>query len=164
MNDSIEEGLRLHGSETLHISKCVDGQFMLCRLIDVVDGDTIVCVIPMMGSFFKFNVRLKGIDTCEIKSKNPLLRERAVKARDYIVKRLINNNETINRRETRKHLQETVIFVYLYCYDFDKYGRLLADVYTNANRERTLSDELLQENLAYPYDGGKKVTKETDDS
>lgn len=157
-NIKIEDGLRSHGSETLHISKCVDGRSMLCRLIDVVDGDTIVCVIPLWGQYFKFNVRLNGIDTCEIKSKDQILRERAIKAREYVVRRLLNSQNISDRKGTQRHLQETVVFVYLHCYDFDKYGRLLADVYVDEKSKITLSDEMLHEKLAYPYDGCKKTT------
>lgn len=157
---TLQEELRVHGNHTPHISSCVSGISTLSRLIDVIDGDTIVCVIPVMGRFFKFNVRLNGIDTCETKSKDPVLREKALEARDYIIKRVTNYPERMERKETKTKLDENVFIVYLHCYEFDKYGRLLADVYINEESQASLSEELININLAYPYDGGKKIIRE----
>lgn len=155
--DILKEELKLHGNDTPHISRCVAGVSTLSRLIDIIDGDTIVCVIPMLGQYFKFNVRLDGIDACEMKSKDPSLREKALKARDYLVKRLLNQSQRMERKEIQKHLETIVVVVYLHCRDFDKYGRLLADVYVdNTLPKMSLSEELIQEVLAYPYNGGKK--------
>jgi endonuclease YncB( thermonuclease family) len=154
---NIKEELRVHGIQTPHISSCVSGLYTLSRLINVIDGDTIVCVLPVLGNFFKFNVRLRGIDTCELKSKDPSLRDKALKARDYLITRLFNYPHRMEKKETQKYLEDNVIIVYLHCYEFDKYGRLLADVYLGENNEFSLSEELIRENLAYPYEGGKKT-------
>ena len=40
------------------------------RLVDIYDGDTVKVILPVMDRYFKFDVRLNGIDTCEIKSHN----------------------------------------------------------------------------------------------
>lgn len=161
---SIKEELRTHGNDTPHISKCVSGLYTVSRLINVIDGDTIVCVLPVLGNFFKFNVRLRGIDTCELKSKDPSLREKALKARNFLITRLLNHPQRMEKKETQKHLEDNVVVVYLQCYEFDKYGRLLADVYLNAKNEFSLSEELIREDLAYPYDGGKKIIHDNDEN
>lgn len=160
----IQQELGSHGRNTPHISSCLNGVSTLSRLVDVIDGDTIVCVVPLLGHYFKFNVRLKGIDTCEMKSKDPILRERAVAAREYLVRRLLDEKTTeTDRKTTQQYLDEKLVVVYLHCYDFDKYGRLLADVYINNESTVSLSDELIHQNLAYPYDGGKKIIPENDE-
>jgi endonuclease YncB( thermonuclease family) len=55
-----------------------------------------------------------------------------------------------------------VCIVFIKCYEFDKYGRLLADVYINYNdiNSKSISEILLNENLAYKYDGGKKLSED----
>ena len=40
------------------------------------------------------------------------------------------------------------------CYSFDKYGRLLVDLYLN--EKDTLNDWLINNKYAFSYDGGKK--------
>jgi endonuclease YncB( thermonuclease family) len=40
------------------------------------------------------------------------------------------------------------------CSDFDKYGRLLIDITDNLNKK--ISEWLIENKYAFPYDGGKK--------
>jgi endonuclease YncB( thermonuclease family) len=153
----MEDNLRNHGISTPHISTCVSGISTLARLVDIIDGDTIVCVLPLLGKYFKFNIRLNGIDTSEMKSKDPLLRERAVKARNFLIKKTINTPERFeDRKALQQHLDKECIQLYLHCFDFDKYGRLLADVYSKPSDSVSLSTELINASLADEYDGGKK--------
>lgn len=164
LNNTTSE-LCLHGRDTPHISRVLYGNSTMSRLIDIIDGDTIVCVIPVLGEYFKFSIRLKGIDTCEMKSKDMSVKEKALRARDYLVQRVLNISQRLERKEIQRHLDEHVVVVHLRCYDFDKYGRLLADVYVNEANETdveylSISEELLREKLAYPYDGGKKTLPE----
>ena len=48
------------------------------------------------------------------------------------------------------------VFVWIECFDFDKYGRILANVYKKEG-DISLSNILLESRLAYIYDGGKKL-------
>ena len=34
------------------------------RVVQIYDGDTITAVIPLFDNFYKFSIRLNGIDTC----------------------------------------------------------------------------------------------------
>lgn len=49
--------------------------------------------------------------------------------------------------------------VYIECKEYDKYGRLLANVYT-LDKHELISDILIKEKLSYHYDGNKKLTPE----
>ncbi len=149
---NIEEQLCLHGNETPHVSTILDGTTTVARLIDIIDGDTIVCVVPVLERFFKFNVRLNGIDTCEMKSHNLLERNKAIAARDYVVKSVFN--EVLERKDLQSRLKQDPKLINLHCYDFDKYGRLLADVFIDG---KSLSNELINANLGNPYSGGTKL-------
>ena len=50
----------------------LDGDEYVCKCIKVYDGDTItVAFIPKgLKDFYKYTIRLNGIDSPEIKSKN----------------------------------------------------------------------------------------------
>ena len=54
-------------------------------------------------------------------------------------------------------LNENVFVVYLKCLDFDKYGRLLAEIYTHS--DVSFSQHLLDNKLAYKYTGQTKLTE-----
>ena len=50
--------------------------------------------------------------------------------------------------------------MWIECVDFDKYGRLLTNVFLNKEDDKSISDILLEEKLAYKYNGDTKLTEE----
>lgn len=128
------------------------------RLVDVYDGDTVTCVFPIFGdNYYKFNIRLNGIDTAELKGDSKL---KALAARhkilDYLCKDY-NLKEDCLRSDIQDFLKEHLTIIWLECYDFDKYGRILGDVYKNQEIKNTISNILIDANLAYKYNGGTKL-------
>jgi endonuclease YncB( thermonuclease family) len=102
-----------------------------CRLVDIIDGDSISVVIPVFNNLYKWSVRLSGIDTCEMRSKNEKTRDLAIKARDALLELVIKDKSHYNqtRREIHEILDKNLVIVFVECLDFDKYGRLLANVF-----------------------------------
>jgi endonuclease YncB( thermonuclease family) len=151
-----------HDVSTPHFS--LNGLSTYGRLVDIYDGDTLKIVLQVLDGFYKFDVRLKGIDTCELKSQNVENKKRALKARHRVCKMVeeeYGNDEGIKfetSKEIKEYLQNIVSIVYVKCYEFDKYGRVLADVYigNESTTRNSISEILLRENLAYVYDGGSR--------
>lgn len=140
----------------------LNGQNCFVRIVDVKDGDTVVAVIPCFGEFYRFNVRLSGIDTQEMKSEDPIKKQKAIQARNRVLQLLKTNTKiNIDREYTRKEVKdicaEEACIVWMKCYGFDKYGRLLADIYDNEHDRFSFSECLIHEGLAYSYDGGTKL-------
>lgn len=124
------------------------------RLVNVHDGDTFTCVIPLFDTFYKFSIRLAGIDTAEMTSKDPILKSKAVLARNRLFCLLTGEHiDTLDWRKTDfdRYLENNYVTVMMNCKDTDKYGRILADV-------SNFSDVLVSDKLAYRYDGGTKLT------
>jgi len=123
----------------------------LCKCISVYDGDTItVAFKPFsnventnVGSIYKYNIRLAGIDTPEIRTKNPDEKKRAIVIRDKLREKILNK------------------FVFIKCGKFDKYGRLLGDVYDEKKTEH-INKWLIDNGFAYAYDGGTKQEFKSD--
>ena len=108
-------------------------------VIKVYDGDTftIACKLNEIkdDSYFRFSVRLKNIDTPEIKSKDEKEKKAAINAKNEL------SNKILNKWVELKNIS------------YDKYGRILADViYENEN----ISCWLLKNKLGVYYNGGKK--------
>lgn len=135
----------------------------LARVVSVYDGDTMTLVIPFKGDCYKFNCRLAGIDTCEIKSKVQKNKDTAVQARNRLLQLMGLDVKELNAAYTRSQIQkmlsDTVTLVNIDCYDFDKYGRVLVDVY-DKTRTTNIVRCLLEEKLAYKYDGTTKLTED----
>lgn len=153
------------------------------RVVDIYDGDTCSVIIYYGGKYLKYPVRLHGIDTCEIKSKNNENKELAYKARHRLYNLITNkqlDDYKCKRTEIRKILNDDVYLVSLDISGLDKYGRLLANItkYNDFNKQnilnlinsiksnkkndkiKTFSDILLEEKLAYAYDGKTKKTED----
>lgn len=112
--------------------------FRCGKYIRNYDADTITVSIPGAHPLFGENigVRVRGIDSPEIKGKFPCEKETARTA-----KRLIEN---LLKNAKRIDLEKV---------DRDKYFRILADVKVDST---DLKSVLLKNNLAYLYDGGTK--------
>ena len=135
------------------------------RVVDVYDGDTMTCIFPIFGdNYFRFNLRLMGIDTPELKNKDIISKEKALEARHKIMTVCCDNKYNLSkdckRENIKKYLEENEINVWIECLDFDKYGRILANVYPkrgdNNVNINSLTKILLDANLGYEYNGGKK--------
>ena len=108
-------------------------------VIKVYDGDTITIAskLPYRKSpMYRFRVRLTKIDAPEIKTKDKNEKKMAEISRDKLAEKILNKKVKLMNVNT------------------EKYGRVLADVYCDGI---CMSDWMLSQNLAVPYDGGKKT-------
>ncbi len=105
------------------------------------DGDTVTFDIPNVHPLFGHNisVRLVGIDTAEIKTKDSC-EKKVARTTKNLVESLLKQAKRIDLENVER----------------DKYFRILADVKVDG---RSVSEILIKNGLAVPYDGGtrKKV-------
>ena len=123
----------------------LEGQTKLCKVVSVYDGDTCNVVFDHNGVINRWNVRMNGYDTPEMRPSKKLpnrdeIKQKAILSRDFL-KSLIFNNEQL---------------VYLKCGKFDKYGRLLGDIYINENDEESVNSLMIKTGHGYEYHGGTK--------
>ena len=108
-------------------------------VIKVYDGDTITIAakLPYPESpLYRFQVRLAGIDCPEIKGKTPEEKALAQKAKHEVENLILHKQIILKNNQT------------------EKFGRILADVYTIDNIH--INSYLLDKQLAYKYDGKTK--------
>ena len=114
------------------------GSVTVSKVISVYDGDTfrvnIDSLPPIVGK--NITVRLEGVDTPEINGKCQYEKDLALEARDFVRSKLSNAVEILLNDLQR-----------------GKYFRIVAKVYIDGV---SLEEELLQNGLAYQYNGGKK--------
>lgn len=140
----------------------LDGMQCWGRLLSVHDGDTVtVAAEAFPGRVVQLHLRLAGIDTPEMTSKDPAIKARAEAARVRLTRLLAPDvvvpdaPHHLTLPEIRDLLQADVNLVFIRCGGMDKYGRVLAALSATADG-RSAADVLLEEGLAKPYDGGKK--------
>ncbi|AFY01111.1 thermonuclease family protein [Bdellovibrio bacteriovorus] len=132
---------RLQAREVATIKASCEHDEKTFRCVEVLknyDGDTLTVNIPNVPALIgkKISVRVFGIDTPEVKTKNKCEKEAGRIARNLVTSTLKNAKN-----------------VELHNVQRDKYFRILADVMVDG---RSLADILLKNNLAYAYDGGTK--------
>ncbi len=115
-----------------------EGYKTWAKCVKIYDGDTGTFVFYYHHIPYKFKMRLMGIDTPEIRSKNEKEVELAIKAKNRLIE-LIDDK-----------------LVYLECLNYDKYGRILTYIYADKKMQKSFNQILVDEGLAYVYDGGKK--------
>ena len=113
----------------------LEGQEHLAKVVDVYDGDTIKCVFPIHNTLYRWNCRLSGVDTPELRTRCSIEKKHGYKVRDYLRDKILNK------------------MVYVQCNDFDKYGRLLVNILYDGC---IINDWLIQNDYAFQYDGGTK--------
>lgn len=139
-----------HGKHTPIFS--LKGLKTYARVISIHDGDTLTAVFPFCEKYYKFTIRLKGIDTCELRSKNTQIKNLAEKARDRLT--------ILITGKSRYDFENQVCLVHMSCHEFDKYGRLLCDIYSLMQPYTSVADVLVIEKLAYVYNGDTKLSEE----
>ena len=113
-------------------------QIKFAKVIKVYDGDTITVAskLPFNKSpIYRFSVRLRSIDSPEIKGESKRECDLAIEARDALHKLIYG--KIIELRNNGK----------------EKYGRLLADLYYN---DIHINKWMVDNGYAVKYDGGKK--------
>ena len=108
------------------------------KVVKVYDGDTITVAakLPFENSpIYRFSVRLRSIDSPEIKGKSKKECDLAIEARDALHHLIYG--KIIELRNNGK----------------EKYGRLLADLYYN---DIHINKWMVDNGYAINYDGGKK--------
>lgn len=158
--DDIISAFKNHGIKTPRFT--LNGLETYGRLVDIIDGDSLSIILPIYNSYFKFNVRLNGIDTSELHSNNIELKHFAENAKNELVKLVIDKKD-LTKHKVQEVLENEIVVVLVKCLEFDKYGRLLADVYCfnliNKKYDISLSKYLLDNHFAYEYNGGKKMSE-----
>lgn len=109
-------------------------------VIKVYDGDSITIATQFHFNphvWYRFSIRLNGIDTPELRGSSEEEKLMAIKARDRL-------SELILHKE-----------VQLINISYEKYGRILADIYLNSEH---INEILVKERYAVPYFGKTKTT------
>jgi micrococcal nuclease len=114
-----------------------EGQTIQAKVVSVYDGDTVKVVFPLGNTLYKWNCRLTGVDTPELRTRCKKEKTFGYQVRDYLRDKILNKVVNIK------------------CGDFDKYGRLLVEIICNGE-ECTVNKWLIDNNYAFAYDGGTK--------
>ena len=131
------------------------------RVVDVYDGDTCTIIFKFRNVYTKFKVRLNGIDTPEISTKEEEQKKNANLAKHKLLELVTNIDsktfENKSKKEIKNLLNSYVYLINLTIYKTDKYGRLLGDLYSYPIKNNiSFSQILINENLAFIYNGGTK--------
>lgn len=142
----------------------LEGREIKAKITNVYDADTCRAVFYLADKLVKYTIRLKGIDTPEIRPRKTVeFREQEIKAakksRNRFIQLCTDQSIEIEKEYKKKEIQNLIDnnkkIVILKCHEFDKYGRLLATIYEDTNKN-SFNQTLIDEGYAYGYNGGTK--------
>lgn len=129
-----------------------NGKELECYVVDVYDGDTITIVTKLKGynlmmdnntnDLVKFKVRMYGYDSPEMKPSKQIPEEERIK-----IKENANNAKKALWQKTNSKI------LMLKCREFDKYGRLLGELYDG---NENINSWMIENGHGYEYYGGTK--------
>lgn len=117
--------------------------FNIAKVVDVYDGDTVTLAAYSGGRPALFRCRLTRIDAPEL--KNQTGKTKRLRQQEY--------DAAIRSRDALRNLILGRI-VQVHILKLEKYGRVLADISIG---DQDVSDWMLTNRHAVPYDGGKKT-------
>lgn len=123
------------------------GKTFYARACNIYDGDTFSIIFLHNNEVIKYRCRCLGYDSPEMKPSlsNPNREKEkalAVNAKNRITELLTKHESGL---------------VFVECFEFDKYGRILVKVY-NMIDEKSINEIMVEEGHGKVYDGGKKDT------
>jgi len=144
----------------------LNGLLMYGKVVYVYDGDTVHIVFNYNNILTKFNCRLIFIDSPEICPKNikditlrNLEIDAAIKSRNFLLERVSNvliKNLNMNKTEIKELCKESTKLIWVKCYEFDKYGRLLVELFETKESIISINQLMIKNNYAVLYNGGTK--------
>ena len=145
----------------------LNGLSMYGKVVYVYDGDTVHIVFNYNNILTKFNCRLISIDSPEICPKNikditirNLEIEAAIKSRNFLLEHVSNvliTNINMNKSEIKDLCGKSTKLIWVKCFEFDKYGRLLVELFETKDSIISINQLMIKNNYAITYNGGKKT-------
>jgi endonuclease YncB( thermonuclease family) len=136
------------------------GQKFWCRVVEMHDCDTFQGLIEFAGKVYKIIVRVMGVDSAEMTSKDPVVKAWAIKARNRMLSLVapaaFKVDGTYAKKDIVKGLKENMSLVWMEALDFDKFSRVLGNLYFNEGDTITIQSRLVTEGYCKPYMGGTK--------
>jgi micrococcal nuclease len=115
----------------------MEGKTIQGKVVSVYDGDTVKVIFPLNDTLYKWNCRLIGVDTPELRTRCSIEKQYGYKVRDTLRSKILN--KVIN----------------VICGDLDKYGRLLVTLQC-VGEDCSVNQWLIDNDYAFAYDGGTK--------
>jgi endonuclease YncB( thermonuclease family) len=155
--------------EALHSATASTPEFSLAektlpaKVVSVYDGDTLYAVLPLGSQLWKFNCRLSGYDTPEMKPpktkpNRDIEKARALKSKQALMSHIcsgVDMEKTYTNQELDAIVGKNDTLITLICHEFDKYGRLLVEVPMREGNT-TVNQWMIDKGYGYKYEGGTK--------
>ena len=125
-----------------------NGRRLPGRVIEVYDGDTVVIAMNMYSKVSAFKIRLANINTPELKpaivtEDRANIVAKAKAARDFLASEILGK------------------IVWVDIKGFEKYGRLLCDIYAAPQGAISVNQKMIDSGHAVQYSGGSKTKTKT---
>ena len=118
----------------------IDSYIRNAKVLSVYDGDTITLMVDCgYYTHRQITVRLYGVDTPEIRTKNKVEKKKGLMVRDWVRKMILGKDVVVESHKQGKK---------------GKFGRFLCKIYIG---NWCINEELVKKGYANEYWGGSRV-------
>ena len=135
------------------------------KVVSCYDGDTFEAAMILGDKVWKFDCRMSGYDSPEIKPLKSIANRDAEKAAAIRAKTAllsfvcdgVDNSRSYTNKELDELVSRNKKIIELRCKQFDKYGRILVYVaIPESPTAETVNSWMVKNNYGYEYTGGTK--------
>lgn len=135
-NITIKSEERLRNIKREHlVDFSFEGITTVAKVVGVYDGDTLRVAFIYKDEIIMKSCRLLEINAPEIRNKDKIEKQKAIKSRDYLATITMNDNQLI----------------YVKYYEDDKYGRPLVELFLDRELNENINKKMIKEGHAIKY-------------
>jgi len=131
------------------------GKEFIGKVVDVYDGDTCKIVFYLKDDLIKFTCRLYGINAPELKplktKENRLEEIENGKKAKYKLISYCCGCESVDDKNCDELIDRNNTLVKIKCHDWDKYGRLLVELFKYDENNICFNEKLIEDGLVKKY-------------
>ncbi len=137
----------------------IDGKYY-GKIVDIYDGDTCSIIFEHNNQLIKYKCRLLGINAAEMKPpmddpNRDQVKQDAIVCRNKFIELVLETeiSKTVcdSKDKIRMLLKDNMKLYYCSFSGFDKYGRLLVEIYLSNTSDETINKLLLDGRYAVKY-------------
>jgi endonuclease YncB( thermonuclease family) len=159
INNQHNDPINLNDIDISNVKKFTfDGTITDCKVIDVIDGDSITVIMNINNKINMFNIRMYGYDAPRIRHKsksNKLISLEGKFARLELIKLITSVDEMINIESRTKDISDIIKkyndkIVKIHLMDFDKYDEIFARIYL-PDKQKFVDELMIESNIVFPF-------------
>ena len=130
-----------------------------CKIIDIYDGDTCIAGIKWNNQYIQIRLRLKGINSAEMKPPKNIENRDSIIENAYLAKKKLieycteeSPENCKSKKECEEIMKKNKKIIYVKMYHFDTFGRVISELYLDPEYNQSINKLMVDNGYAIKFD------------